>query len=279
MTVQLETISSPKCRNINPWSAERCLNPECALPLGPIRAFLSEQTAGEGSANVDPSLASTKPAEAKNPVEPAPPLPELPQRGEHPPSAKRVGMDQFLVVGIVDRADEIRARFFKRLANGGIDSLKLSTGHLVIDLDEGKSVAHLYDFAERDLREEALATMAVRMAAIGKDLYVNWRHYALPPMIEGTSEGYYALGWIVGVGGLVVAFFGGVAANNGEVFLIILIVCVALGIAIAQVRVPKRAWNLQGFQAQESDAFQLVLRGAILGAIDGAGIDRALVQR
>jgi hypothetical protein len=125
MATQDQTISCPKCRNINPWSAERCLNPECVLPLGPIRALLGEQPGVDGSSKPDSSAASSKPAEAKKPIEPPPPLPELPERGEKPPSAKPVAADQFLVVGIGDRADEIRARFFKRLADAGIDGLKL----------------------------------------------------------------------------------------------------------------------------------------------------------
>ena len=54
---------------------------------------------------------------------------------------------------------------------------------------------------------------------------------------------------------------------------------VGFGRALMRKRVPQRAMSLHGFQSQESDAFQLAVRGAIIGAIDDAGIDRALVQR
>lgn len=276
MTMQPETISCPRCGNTNPWSIESC--PKCKLPMGPVRALLSEQA--------EPSLASSKPVGAGKPIEPAPPLPELPERGEHPPSATHVAADQFLVIGIGDRADEIRARFFKRLGEAGIEGFKLKQGQLVIDVGEGKSDARHYDFAERDLGDEALATVAVRMSAIGRDLFVNWRHYTLPPM-EIRSAEYAGAGMGVGFIGMVIGFFVGMWAsmNAGSSddfwppFVLIALLAWVVGIVIMASRQRLRANGLKGFQSQESDAFQLAVRGAILGAIDDAGIDRALIQR
>lgn len=280
MATPPETIICPKCGNTNTWSVEPC--PKCKLPMGPVRALLSEQTDGDGSAEAEQPTASSKPEEARKPIEPAPPLPELPERGEHPPSATRVAADQFLVVGIGDRADEIRARVFKRLGEAGIEGLKLKQGQLVIDVGEGKSDARRYDFAERDLGDETLATMAVRMAVIGKDLFVNWRHYTLPPM-ETRGWQHQGEGWLIGLVGTALGIWIGVSIKPGEsgfaASAMIALLAWTVGIAVMAISERLRAYGLKGFQSQESDAFQLAVRGAILKAIDDAGIDRALVQR
>jgi hypothetical protein len=238
---QPEAITCPSCGNINVYTADECL--KCGLGLGPIRVAMAE--AGT------PGAAMITSAPAK-PKEPAPPLPELPPR----PTTEKVGdyVDSwcFLIRGMGDRAQEIAARFFKQLADRGIEGLKLNVGELIIDVGGGKLDSRDYYFVERDLGEGAVATMAVRIAPTGTDLFVEWRHYVLPP-IGGDID------WVV--------------------FAILFIFTVPAFVYLWWVKNKARASSLKGFQGQDSTAFQLAVRAALDEAIDLAGISKALIQQ
>ena len=162
---QPKTIVCPSCGNINPYTADKCL--KCGLDLGPVRESLAKAGAPEAEE------VTTAPAKPK---EPAPPMPELPVRPTTEEIGQYVDSWRFLIRGMGDRAEEIAARFFKQLAERGIEGLKLSVGKLIVG-DESRD----YYFAKRDLGEGAVATMAVRIAQMGTDLFVEWRHYVSTP--------------------------------------------------------------------------------------------------
>jgi hypothetical protein len=172
------TLHCPSCGNINPYGADACL--KCGLNLKPVRDLLSGRAA--------------KPAEQEvpqpKPKSPVPPLPSLHSR----PSTQEIGnyVDSlsFLIRGMGDRADEIAARFFKRLNERSITGLRLSIGKLIIPVEMGRTDSRNYYFAERDLGKDALATMALRIASVGTDLFVEWSHYTTPPLQEIGPRAY-----------------------------------------------------------------------------------------
>jgi hypothetical protein len=178
-------------------------------------------------------------------------MPELATR----PTTEKVGdyVDswRFLIRGMGDRTEEIAARFFKQLAERGVEGLKLNLGKLIIDVGGGEQDSRDYYFVERDLGKEAVATMAVRIAPIGTDLFVEWRHYVLPPRGD--------VNWVV------------------FVFLLFVYIVPAF-VYLWWVTEHSRASSLKGFQSQDSIAFQLAVRAALDEAIDLAGISKALIQ-
>ncbi|HID62879.1 MAG TPA: hypothetical protein EYP49_09110 [Anaerolineae bacterium] len=241
---QPKTIVCPSCGNINPYTVDVC--PKCGLDLGPVRELLAKTGAPEAE---EVTTAPIKPKE------PAPPMPELPARPEAEKIGQYVDSWRFLIRGMGDRAEEIAARFFKQLAERGIEGLKLSVGKLIIE-DESRD----YYFAERDLGEGAVATMAVRIAQMGTDLFVEWRHY-----LSITPSKLGCMGWFLFI--LAVYFTGGIAL-------------------LLPILWPSkfREWfytepaGLKGFQPQDNTAFQLAVRAALEEAIDLAGISKALIQ-
>lgn len=174
-----QTITCPVCANVNPWSQDFCLRDECHLDLRPIK----QQIMGSAPAGNPPA-----PPPPTQPSEPAPPLPELSERGKDEPIGELEASRRFLIPGLGDRADEIAARFFRRVGERGIDGVKPSVGKLVIKLEGERTDSRDYYFVERDLGEGALATMAVRIAPNGTDLFVEWRHFSTP---SWTKYAYY----------------------------------------------------------------------------------------
>ena len=114
-------------------------------------------------------------------------MPELPQRPEKEETGHYVDSWRFLVRGMGDRAEEIAARFFKQLVERGIEGLSLSLGRIIIQLEGWKQDSRDYYFAERDLGQEALAIMAVRIAPIGTDLFRPARNGPLAPLGRGDG--------------------------------------------------------------------------------------------
>ena len=251
------TIACPACANVNPYEADECV--KCGLALAPIRAAMGG--AGGGSPATEP------PQQPPRPNEPAPPLPQLPARGAGEKVGNYVDSWRFLIRGMGDRAGEIAARFFKQLSDRGINGLTLATGDLVIT-NGGKSSRRYY-FAERDLGKDALATLAVRIAPEGTDLFVEWRHYTLPSL--GYTRLKYSF-WPILIG-------AGFVYSNGGAQAWALGGLVAIGVGIAVALWKGRKESLEGFQSQDSTAFQLAVRAAIEEAIDLAGISKALIHQ
>ena len=264
----LKTLVCPQCGNTNAYEADTCL--KCGLELEPIRAVLSKSGA---------SKPETPPTFAK-PKEPAPALPELPARPTEEKVGNFVDSWRFLIRGMGDRSSEIAARFFKQLETRGIDGLKLSTGKMIIKLDGGETDSRDYYFAERGLGKSALATMAVRIAAVGRDLFVEWRHYTTPPL--GAFDSGYCLGIsFLGVlfAGIVVAIINAAGATESlRACIASTIVFVGFLLAVVFSVGKARKLSLEGFQFQDSTAFQLAVRAALEEAIDLAGISKALIQ-
>jgi len=243
-----KTLVCPSCGNINAYTADVCLR--CGLALGPVRELLAK--AGL------PGTEEVTSAPVK-PKEPAPPMPELPPRPETEEIGDYVDSWRFLIRGMGDRAEEIAARFFKQLAERGIEGLKLDVGKLVIDLGGGKRDSRDYYFVERDLGQEARAIMAVRIAPIGRDLFIEWRHYVVPSREFGC--------WALTVVAALALFTYGLG------LLVLLVPSVRRSLS----RLDKGT-TLKGFQSQDSTAFQLAVRAALEEAIDLAGISKALIQ-
>jgi hypothetical protein len=254
---QLKTMACPSCGNINPFTADECI--KCGLALGPIREAMVEAGALEGAEVI---------SEPAKPKEPPPPMPELPARPTTEEMGDYVDSWRFLIRGMGDRAEEIAARFFKQLAERGIEGLKLSIGRLIIQLEGGKTDSRGYYFAERDLGKSALATMAVRIAPLGTDLFVEWRHYTTPPLGAFHSGYFWAITIAAGVLGAI--------TGSGEGFAIVLFGGLILAVVVAYGKARKP--SLEGFQSQDSTAFQLAVRAALEEAIDLAGISKALIQ-
>ena len=269
----LRTITCPVCSNVNPWSQDLCLRDECQFDLGPIK----QQILGTAPAG-NPPAPSTRP----QPSEPAPPLPELPERGEDEPIAQLVASRRFQIPGLGDRADEIAARFFKQVGERGIGGVRRSLGKLVIGTDSRD-----YYFIERDLGDSALATMAVRIAPNGTDLFVEWRHYTTPSWGMATfvrGEGCTWVGFLL-VGSIFamvigLAGFGSTESGASERVLAFLIGGLVLAgcIKVLTMKERIRLYGLKGFQGQESTVFQLSIRAALAEAIDDAGIDPLLLR-
>lgn len=115
-----KTITCPRCSNVNPYAEDACI--KCDLPLGPIR----DTMAGAGTGTPATVETPAEPASPATPKEPAPPLQELPERPTEETTWTFVDSWRFLTRGMGDRAEEIAARFFKQLADRGIDGLKLA---------------------------------------------------------------------------------------------------------------------------------------------------------
>lgn len=271
---QARSLTCPNCGNVNVYAADRCL--KCELRLGPIREALE-------SARHGPAVAETSPpprSEPKTDTEPAPPLPELPTRAQDQPTATYVDSSRFLIRGMGDRAGEIAARFFKQVADRGIEGLKLSLGKLIIRVDDQRSDSRDYYFAERVFADDARATMAVRIAPSGTDLFVEWRHYTTPGEAKRNKDG--PLGWLM-IGGLisivgVALLFDKNAVVWGILLLLFGIPCTLGSLAGVCQSDTYRKDSLEGFQSQDSTAFQLSARAALEEAIDLAGISKELIQ-
>jgi uncharacterized membrane protein YbhN (UPF0104 family) len=122
--------------------------------------------------------------------------------------------------------------------------------------------------------------MAVRIAPIGSDLFVEWRHHVLPPY--GPGSGTYLLA-IVAVIPVLLAICGFLGLAIPELrddpapWFAILLGVVGYGVLFTLAKRQRRD-SLTGFQSQDSTAFQLAVRAALEEAIDLAGISKALIQ-
>jgi hypothetical protein len=215
------------------------------------------------------------------------PIPSLPKLAARPTTEKLghfVDSWRFLIRGMGDRAEEIAARFFKQLDGRGIEGLGLYTGQVLIEIGGGRRDSRQYYFAERDLGNSALVTMAVRIAPTGKDLFVEWRHYTTPPkgaFSEGTFMGISALGVIIGIV-LSLVYYNPFTVGSRSpglawcLCLVPIVIAVIIGATAAAGKARKP--SLEGFQSQDSTAFQMSVRAALEEAIDLAGISKALIQ-
>lgn len=242
-----------------------------------------------GASLLDPQvqpIAQTARSTAKEPV---PPLPQLATKPTKENLGDYVDSSQFLIRGMGNRSQEIVARFFGQLTKRGIAGLALGVGKIAIRLDSGKTDSRPYFFAERHLGSSAWATIAVRIAPVGTDLFVEWQHYTTPPLGGAFDSGlFWALAILTAVlaviAGIVVSFpiyliAGSSVGNSAGVLVIFLVGVIGLAISAILAAMGKaRKPSLEGFQSQDSTAFQLAVRAALEEAIDLAGISKALIQ-
>jgi len=267
---QLKTIACPSCGNVNPYTADKCI--KCGLALGPIREALAGVSAPPLEKAPMPSEPEAREALSAPPLEAPSKLPSVPTQAVGRTRTETTsdlgylyGGRLTLIRGMAKKVDQVRRLFFQQSEARGILGASYSPGQLIVE-----NQSRDYQFAERDLGSSAKATIGVRIADIGTDLYVEWRHYVLPP--KEFNVGLFLL-----VGGI--AFFlacsviGAMAENFGVGSSIGFIVAAVLGTWLAS---RSRAIRLKGFQAQDSDAFQLAIRAAIDEAIDLAGIAEEL---
>lgn len=241
------TIACPACGNINPYLQDECM--KCGTPLTPIREALE-------NIKVVPK---NKSPESPKSIEPPPPLPELPSRPEQNRTGKFFNSNAFLIRGMGERAEEIAARFFNKLAARNIQGLTLSVGNIILNLGE-KQDSRQYYFAERDIGDGALAIMAVRINPVGTDLYIEWRNYALPSWQPRSPFSWF---WFI----------------VGLIFYIIPGILYYYNYEKNKDKPPEyRKSDLEGFQFQENEAFQLTVRAALEEAIDSAGISKSYIQ-
>lgn len=283
MSTQAKIITCPRCGNTNAFDADQCL--KCGMALGPVRQLLAKEALGIDASG---KFAGTERAAPEREKEPPPPLPDLPPRQKRELIGTLVDSERFLIRGMGDRAAEIAARFFGQLNARNISGLQLGSGQLSINTD-GKADSRVYYFAERDLGHQARAIMAVQIAPIGTDLFVEWRHYAVPPL------GAFHWGIFLGVGGIgafimvmtlgcfmtfAVTGLSKVAIDSSSIlgigFNLLCFGTLGVGTLIAWGKA--RKGSLQGFQFQDNTAFQLAVRAALEEAIDLAGISKALIQ-
>jgi hypothetical protein len=237
-----ETLVCPFCGNVNPFTQENCI--KCKKPLGPIREAM------ESGLNTDPkeaaavSLKNDEPSPLQRNIEPPPPLPEFTK--EYIGTIKFQNRNSFLIRGAANRDIEIAARFFKRLAEKDIKNISLSTGELSVNSTTGQQESRDYYFIKKYLDERTFLLMAIRIAPVGSDLYVEWRHYYY------RKPAHYNGWWW-----LIIPFWGGLVYTmffyNADDILI-------------------------GFQPQEDEMFELSIRATLEEAIDLAGISKTFIQ-
>lgn len=271
MAEQPKTIACPSCGNINPYTADKCI--KCGLALGMIREALGRASAPA----LEKAPIPSEPEAEEASIVPAPPA-ELSELSPPPSRAGArtrtettrdlgylYGGRLILIRGMADKLEQVRGLFFHQSEARRISRASYSPGQLVVE-----NQSRYYQFAERDLGSSARATIGVRIADIGTDLYVEWRHYVLPP--KEFSLGLFLLvGGIVSV--IVCPLVGEMADDFGVGTMVAVIAALVLGAWAAS---QSRAIVLKGFQNQDSDAFQLAIRAGIDEAIDLAGISKEL---
>ena len=260
MAEQPKTIACPSCGNTNPYIADVCL--KCGLALEPIREALEK-------AGAPPPVEAPVTSAPPKPKGPVPKMPELPAKGVAQDIGQYVDSWRFLLRGMADKAAEIAAFFLNQLGERGVEGSSLSQGKLIVG-EESRD----YYFAERDLGHGAVATMAVRIASIGTDAFVEWGHYALPSKAFGCGT-FLVVSAIAVVVGIFVAY-GLFGSEGAGVFYTISLGGIILAALIASTA--GRAESLKGFQSQDSTAFQLTVRAALEEAVDLAGISKTLIQ-
>lgn len=175
-----------------------------------------------------------------------------------------------LVRGMGDRAEQVRELFFQQSERRGITGASYRSAVLSVD-DQKRD----YLFAERDLGKKAKATMGVRIANIGTDLYIEWRFYILPP-IRFDVMGFIKL---IGVILILTYIIGGtlsmaVGVFFGSLLAVLLMIAAVWGSYRAAANT--REERLIGFQDQDAMSFRLAISAAIEEAIDLAGIAKEL---
>lgn len=279
---QPETITCPSCGNVNPYMADEC--ERCGLALGSIREALAKPRAptahkappaGEPRAEGEIATSSLLMPSISPPL-PAPAIPRTRTETTGDLGYLYAG-SLTLIRGMADRIGEVRRLFFERSEARGISGASYSPGQLMV---EGQT--RDYQFAERDLGSSAKATIGVRIADIGTDLYAEWRHYVLPPK-EFSFPLFLLVGGIVfmvacGLIGLIGGGIGQLSENAGVGTICLAPLLAVLPAALVGVWVgnQSRGIALKGFQTQDSDTFQLAIRAALEEAIDMTGIAKEL---
>ncbi len=252
-----ETIGCPYCGNVNPFMQENCM--KCGKPLGPIRAAMGVDQKPEESQ--DPKTEPKVPQVSKDPpknIAPIPLLPEFKPVPENGTLGLFFGSRVVLIRGMGARREELAARFFKQLLDRNIEGVELFDGSISIRTDSGKEDRRDFYFIEKGLGSEAISTMAVRFSPSGSDLYIEWRNYAVPSTVPRKFDKF--------LGCVGVLFYG-----LGVLYWIYYV--------FAKIFSPNvRNTELEGFQLQDNQAFQLSVRAALEEAIDLAGISKSFIQ-
>lgn len=242
-----ETLVCPYCGNVNQFSQESCI--KCKRNLGPIKEVM-----GTDMSSMQQDLNQEVKA-----IEPPPLMPELPTRPQEVKNCKFIDMKAFLIRGMGGRDNEIAARLFKQLNSRNIQGLQLSIGSINIQIDQNKQDTREYYFAERDLGEGALAIMAIQISPVGTDLFIEWRNYTLPSLTpKQFSIGLFILGLCFYI---IPGIYYLIWWNNHK-----------------NDPPTDRKSDLEGFQYQDNQAFQLSVRAALEEAIDLAGISKSFIQ-
>ena len=225
------TIVCPYCGNVNSFLQDFCM--KCRKPLEPIRSAMQSDSRCEKQ-NLH---------ESQKTIETPPSMPDLP-RGNIK-KIKYLDRNSFLIRGVGNRDIEIAARFFKRLKEKDLKNVFLSIGELSVEVSSDHE-SRSYYFVRKDLDDRTCLLMAIRIATVGPDLYVEWRNYFY------RKPSLYQWWWWI-----IVPFWG--------------------GLVYSMVRNPDD--QLKGFQIQENEIFQLSVRASLEEAIDLAGISKSLIQR
>lgn len=233
MDKQPETLACPYCGNINPYMQENCM--KCKKPLGPIRIAMQSGIAEDQVEQIQPPQKAT---------EPPPPMPDLPKGSVD--SISFLDRNSFLIRGVGNRDTEIAARFFKRLSEKDLQNVSLSIGELRRDVGSGNETRQYY-FVRKNLDDRTYLLMAIRIAPVGPDLFVEWRHYYY------RKPAHYNGWWW-----LIIPFWGGL---------------------VYTMFFYDADDKLKGFQLQENEMFQLSVRATLEEAIDLAGISKSLIQK
>lgn len=187
------------------------------------------------------------------------------------------------VRGMGDRAEQVQNLFFQQSEKRGIPGTSYTRGFLSMD-----GQIRDYLFAERDLGNEAKSTIAVRIASIGPDLYVEWHHYVRPPTQISWGCVILLTGLILIVAFYMVMLPFDLVRNTGGPYDNIVAIIGSLIVLWIVVLFVKATWkkileiskiqlnSLSGFQTQDSVAFYFAIQAAIEEALDLAGIAKEL---
>lgn len=232
-----DTIVCPFCGNVNPFTQENCI--KCKKPLGAIREAM-----GFTGSRIDDQQEPVVPPIIPVNTEPPPQLPDIPEKY----LGKRMSLltrRSLLIRSAGDRGDEIVGRFFKRLNDKNVTGISISRGVLSDDTGAHEDEYKEYFFIDKDIDKRTYASMAIHVAPVGTDLYVEWLNYYY------KKPKLYAWWWWI-----IIPFWG--------------------GLVYSMFYDPDRM--IDSYELQENDMFQLSIRATLEEAIDLSGISKALIQ-
>jgi len=248
---QFQTLICPKCGNINAYESNKCL--KCGLDLVSIRNTMAGTfTSGAkttGMQSLPEEEQTKKPPIAITAIDDILDSDDRKSLGKYYQSRWRA-----LIPGMANKTDRIVNMFFRQVNGREIIGLSVGFGRLEIDKEERD-----YYLLSRDLGEGALASMAVRFDATGKDLYLEWRHYELGRARDASEKFWRKIGGILCIyPGIALAF--------------------PLSIGIEWLKSLSREVKPTAFQREDSWAFREAVDLALREAFDLVGISKDLIR-